>query len=286
MPERPETSRRLGWGYRLTLLATVPAMRLMTHRDWRGMEHLPRTGGVVAVTVHASNLDPLTFGHFIHGNGRVMRFLAKASLFQVPGLGALLRSARQIPVHRGTGDAADAYRSAVAAVEAGQLVAVFPEGTLTRDPDMWPMRGKTGAARIALATGAPVVPIGQWGAHRVLPRYTKRLRPWPRKVVHVWAGPPVDLDDLRGRPVDADVLREATDRIMAALVAIVAEQRGEAPPERLFDPREAGLPETGRFEPGADGPERDGPGAHGPERDGPERDGPERDGPGRDRPAA
>ncbi len=252
MVDRPETARRLGWGYRLTLLVCLPLLRLVTRRDWRGAENLPATGGVVAVTVHASNLDPLTFGHYIHGNGRVMRFLAKASLFRVPGLGALLRSAQQIPVHRNTGDAADAYRSAVAAVEAGQLVAVFPEGTLTRDPDMWPMRGKTGAARIALATGAPVVPIGQWGAHRVLPRYSKRIHPFPRKTVHVWAGPPVDLDDLRGREVDAEVLREATDRIMAALVAIVAEQRGEAPPATLFDPRAAGLPETGRYAPGHD----------------------------------
>lgn len=248
----PETGRRLGWGYRLTLNVCVPLLRLLFRRDWRGGHNLPRTGGVVVVTVHASNLDPLTFGHFIHGNGRVMRFLAKASLFTVPGLGALLRSAEQIPVHRNTGDAADAYRSAVEAVRKGQLVAVFPEGTLTRDPDMWPMRGKTGAARIALATGAPVIPVGQWGAHRVLPRYSKVIHPFPRKTVHVWAGPPVDLDDLRGREVDADLLREATDRIMAALVAIVAEQRGETPPERLFDPREAGLPETGRFDPGHD----------------------------------
>ncbi len=202
----------------------------------------------MAVTVHASNLDPLTFAHFVHGNGRVMRFLAKSSLFRVPFLGALLRSAGQIPVHRGTEDASQAFTSAVRAVEEGQLVAVFPEGTLTRDPDMWPMRGKTGAARIALATGAPVVPIGQWGAHELLPRYTARLRPFPRKTVHVWAGPPVDLDDLRGRTVDADVLHEATDRIMAALVAIVAEQRGETPPAELFDPKAAGLPETGRFD--------------------------------------
>ena len=115
------------------------------------------------------------------------------------------------------------------------------------------MRGKTGAARIALATGAPVVPIGQWGAHEVLPRYTKRLRLFPRKTVHVWAGPPVDLDDLRVRPVDSDVLREATDRIMAALVSIVAAQRGETPPRTLFDPRAAGLPETGRYDGSADG---------------------------------
>ncbi len=175
--------------------------------------------------------------------------MAKASLFSVPVLGAILRNAEQIPVHRGTGDAATAYSSAVAAVRAGRLVAVFPEGTLTRDPDLWPMRGKSGAARISLETGAPVVPIGQWGAHQVLPRYRRsvRLALGPRRTVKVWAGPPVDLDDLRGRPIDASVLREATDRIMAALVAIVAEQRGEEPPAELFDPKKAGLPETGQF---------------------------------------
>ena len=249
---RRETDQRLGWGYRLTVLVVVPLLRLLLRRDWRGMEHVPRTGGVVAVTVHASNLDPMTFAHFVHASGRVMRFLAKASLFAVPGLGALLRNAGQIPVHRGTGDAADAFTAAVAAVEAGQLVAVFPEGTLTRDPDLWPMRGKTGAARIALATGAPVVPIGQWGAHEVLPRYRRTVRLFPRRTVHVWAGPPVDLDDLRDRPVNGTVLREATDRIMAALVAIVAEQRGEQPPAELFDPKKAGLPETGHFRPTKD----------------------------------
>ncbi len=253
MAGRRETQGRLGWGYRLTVLVVIPLLRLVLRRDWRGGEHLPASGGVVAVTVHASNLDPLTFAHFVHGNGRVMRFLAKSSLFRAPLLGALLRSAEQIPVHRGTENASEAFTSAVAAVRAGQLVAVFPEGTLTRDPDLWPMRGKTGAARIALATGAPVVPIGQWGAHELLPRYSTRLRLFPRKTVHVWAGRPVDLDDLRGRPVDADVLRQATDRIMAALVAIVAEQRGEAPPAQLFDPKAAGLPETGRFEEGLGG---------------------------------
>lgn len=252
MTARAETSGRLGWGYRLAVIVFVPFLSALSRRDWRGGQHLPAAGGVVAVSTHASNLDPLTFAHFVHGNGRVMRFLAKASLFRVPGFGALLRSARQIPVHRGGDDAALAYSAAVAAVTAGQLVAVFPEGTLTRDPDLWPMRGKTGAARIALATGAPVVPIGQWGAHEILPRYSRRLRLWPRRTVHVQAGPPVDLDDLRGREVDADLLREATDRIMAALVAIVADLRDQSPPDTLFDPRSAGLPETGRFRPSGD----------------------------------
>lgn len=244
---RREPGRRLGWGYRLTVLVVLPVLRATTRRDWRGQHHVPRTGGVVVVAVHASILDPMTLAHFLHSRGRVVRFLAKANLFAVPGLGHLLRSAGQIPVHRDIRNATGAYTCAVAAVQSGRLVAIFPEGGLTRDPDLWPMRGKTGAARIALATEAPVIPVAQWGAHLLLPRRRWRVRLLPRRAVQVWAGPPVDLDDLRGRPVDAQVLREATDRIMAALVAILAQQRGEHPPAVLFDPRRAETRRTARF---------------------------------------
>lgn len=247
MSTRRETDTRLGWGYRLVLAVCIPLLRLTTRRDWRGAENLPPEGGLVLVSTHASEVDPLTLGHWVHAHGRVMRYLVKASLFRVPLLGAILRDAEQIPVHRGGGDAAEAFRSAVAAVRRGLMVVVFPEGTLTRDPDLWPMRGKSGAARIALETGAPVVPVGQWGPHRLLPRYGRVLHPFPRKTVHVWAGPPVELDDLRGRPLDQAVLAEATDRIMRALTAIVAEQRGETPPAVPFDPKAAGVPETGRW---------------------------------------
>jgi 1-acyl-sn-glycerol-3-phosphate acyltransferase len=223
-------------------------LRLLARRDWRGAQHLPATGGVVVVATHATYLDAVTAGDWVWSHGRVVKYLVKSGLFGVPVLGAVLRDARQIPVHRGGPDAARAYDDAVAAVRRGECLLVFPEGTLTRDPDLWPMRGKTGAARIALATGCPVVPVGQWGATDVLPRYAVLPRPVPRRTVHVWAGPAVDLDDLHGRS-DRDAVAEATARIMAALVGIVADQRGEEPPGRLYDPREHGVDETGRVRP-------------------------------------
>ena len=134
------------------------------------------------------------------------------------------------------------------AVRRGECVVVYPEGTLTRDPDLWPMVGKTGAARIALATGAPVIPVGQWGAHEVLPPYTIRPRLVPRKRVVMKVGDPVDLSDLSeaaGPHPSTEVINQATARIMAALVAVVEELRGAQAPVERFDPRRAGVRQTG-----------------------------------------
>ncbi len=243
-----EQRRRLGWGYRLGIGVVLPSLSVLHRRDWRGAANLPRTGGAVVVANHVTHLDTVTAGHFVWANGRVMRYLAKSSLWRNRFLGALLTSAGQIPVERGGENAALAYQAAVDVVRRGEVVIVFPEGTLTRDPLLWPMRAKTGAARIALETGCPVIPLGQWGAHRILPRYGRVIRFLPRRTVAVWAGPAVPLDDLMGRVVDADVLGLATERIMTALTAVVADQRGEVPPSTLFDPREHGLPDTGKHE--------------------------------------
>jgi 1-acyl-sn-glycerol-3-phosphate acyltransferase len=130
-------------------------------------------------------------------------------------------------------------------VRRGRLVVVYPEGTLTRDPDLWPMVGKTGAARIALSAGVPVIPVAQWGAQDILYPYAKRPSLLPRKTIHANAGPPVDLDDLRGRPITPELLREATDRIMAAVTSLLEEVRGETAPAERFDPRAAGVRPTG-----------------------------------------
>src|SRR5690606_33882994 len=138
-------------------------------------------------------------------------------LFRAPVIGRVARSSGQIPVHRNSARAKESLASAISALEAGECVAVFPEGTLTRDPDLWPMAGRTGIARLALTTRVPVVPIAQWGAHALLAPYGTVPHPFPRKNVTVVAGPPVDLSDLYVRPQDSATLREATDRVMAAL---------------------------------------------------------------------
>jgi len=216
-----------------------PPLRAMTRRDWRGVENLPTDRGFIAASNHMTNIDPLTFAHFLWDNGFAPKILAKASLFTVPVMRGVLHATGQIPVHRNTAAAGESLEAAVAAVAAGECVAVFPEGTLTRDPDLWPMTAKTGVARLALATRAPVVPVAQWGPQDLLGRYQKLLRPIPRKKVTVVAGPPVVLDDLYDRPQDTATLREATDRVMDAITALLEGIRGETAPAVRYDMRKA-----------------------------------------------
>ncbi len=209
-------------------------------RDWRDQHKIPASGGVVLVVNHISNVDPLAVGQFVAFSGRWPRFLAKESIFRVPLVGRVVRACGQIPVHRGTAAAQDALADAVTAVEDGQAVVIYAEGTITLDPDLWPMRARTGAARIALSTGAPVVPLGQWGAQDIM--YGKRIHLphlLPRKTFRLVVGDPVPLDDLRGQPLTSALLAEATDRIMASVTALVADLRGEQPPAVPFDPRAA-----------------------------------------------
>jgi 1-acyl-sn-glycerol-3-phosphate acyltransferase len=234
-----------GFWYRFAIYVLKPLLTVFTRRDWRGAENLPRTGGMVLVANHISHLDALTLAHFLYDNGLLPRFLAKAAVFDVPFVGRVVRGAEQIPVYRESQDAALAYEAAVAAVRRGECVVVYPEATLTRDPDLWPMRGKTGAARIALATGAPVVPVAQWGVQEVLAPYSTRPHLLPARTVHVLAAAPVDLSGLPDGEPTAEVLAEATDRIMAALTAAVAQLRGRTPPAVRFDPKAAGVPVTG-----------------------------------------
>lgn len=233
---------RLGFAYGLTIVILRPIMMILTKRDWRGAEHIPQTGGFVVTVNHLSNIDPITFAHFLYDNGRVPRYLAKSSLFSLPVVGWVVRNSGQIPVVRESRDATEAFRGAVVAINAGECVAVYPEGTITRDPGLWPMVAKTGAARIALSTNAPVIPVAQWGPERLLPYRAHRPSFWPRKTMQVTAGPPVFLDDLRGRAITPDVLRQATERIMGDITALLAAIRGETPPAITFDPRTAGFP--------------------------------------------
>src|SRR5215217_3364073 len=213
-------------------------IRPLTKRDWQDQHKVPKTGGVIFVINHISNADPLAVGQFLAFSGRWPRFLAKSSLFEVPILGWVLRACGQIPVPRYSPTAADALAAAIAAVEAGQAVIVYPEGTITRDPELWPMAGKTGAARICLQTGSPVTPVGQWGAQDIM--YGTKIgfpKLLPRKTLRLKAGDPVQLDDLRGQPVTSATLIEATNRIMDAITALVADLRGELPLGERYDPR-------------------------------------------------
>ena len=236
--------RKRPW-FRVAEVLLLPTLLVLTKRRWHGRHHLPRTGGVILVVNHISKIDPLTFGHFVRGAGRVPHYLAKVELFEHKLLGPIFRGTDMIPVYRGGENAGASVRAAVQALRDGHCIVVYAEATITRDPNLWPMVGKTGAARIALASGAPVIPVAQWGAHRILAPYQKRLTPFPRKTVHVRAGEPVQLADLAGREQTPEVLAEATERIMTAITAELEVIRAERAPAERFDPRKAGVAEYG-----------------------------------------
>ena len=229
---------RIGFWYRLAVVILRPPLTVVTRRDWRGAEHLPADGGVVVVTNHVSHVDPLIFAHFLYDNGKLPRFLAKEVLFRLFFVGRVLRGAKQIPVYRESADAATAFSAAVAAVRAGECVGIYPEATLTRDPDLWPMVGKTGAARVALETGAPVIPIAQWGPQEVLPPYSKRPAPVPAdhraRQGRSAGGPARDLD---GRPVDAaPAARGHRDASWLPSPSCWSRSAARRPPAVRFDP--------------------------------------------------
>ena len=232
--------RRLGFWYALAACILKPLTWAFMKRDWRGLEHVPREGGVILAANHISHADPVAIADYIvYGTGRSARFLAKSTLFKRRSfVGAVMRGASQIPVHRHSADASLALKDAVDALHRGECIAIYPEGTVSRDPDKWPMTAKTGVARLALLSGAPVVPIAQWGAERILDSYrTKGLHLLPRTTMHIVAGPPVDLSAYAGKELTADVLRSATDEVMKAITALLATLREGTPPAQPFDPR-------------------------------------------------
>ena len=226
---------RMGVPYRVAETIVWPTMMATTKREWRGQENLGRHGeGKVLAVNHISAFDPLVIVHFVHDSGRPPRILAKQSLWDVPVLGPLLTSTGQIPVSRETDPSASLAR-AEQAIGRGEAIIVYPEGTITRDPGLWPMSGRTGALRLALETGAPLIPIAQWGAQEVLAPYAKRLRLLPRKVVQVTAGAPLDVDDLRGQPITREVLEVGTNRLMDVITAMLASIRREPAPAHRLD---------------------------------------------------
>ena len=228
------TSDDLPFAYHVGMFIVRNSIHLLTKDEWRGTEHLPAEGGFLVVANHISHADPLAVARFLYDSGHPPYFLAKESLFSVPGgVGWVMRNSNQIPVRRDTTEAAEAYRLAVGAIHEGRCVVVMPESTITKDPDKWPMTGKTGAARIALETGCPVIPLAQWGTQNV--RHRTVGAGLLRVTSHMLLGPPVRLDDLRDREIDMAVLREATERILDAITAELESLRGEQAPEGRWD---------------------------------------------------
>ena len=218
-----------------------PGLRLLMKYRWRGKENFPRTGGVILAPNHLSYADwpAVALFTYVYGH-RYPVFMIKSAVFEVKVIGPLLYKLGQLPVYRGRGDAGLVLKQAEEALRAGACVVVYPEGTATRDPDLWPMVGKTGAARLALTTGAPVIPVAHWGAQEILPYGSKKPKLFPRKTVRMAAGPPVNLSAYQGQRLGASTLRAATAEVMADITGLLARIRGQQPPAVPWDPAEGG----------------------------------------------
>lgn len=226
--------RRIPPGFRAAAAVVRPALNLLMGKRWEHMDRLPE-GGFIVVANHVTEVDPLAVAHAVYSGGSTPHFLAKDSLFRLPVVGAALRGLKQIPVIRDRREAQKSLEVAREVIDEGGAIIIYPEGTLTRDPELWPMRARTGAARLALTTGAPVVPIVHWGVQDFLAPYGKVPRVLPRARYRLSVGRPVDLQDLRDGRVTRRSLAEATMRIEQALSDGVAELRGEPAPELIWD---------------------------------------------------
>jgi 1-acyl-sn-glycerol-3-phosphate acyltransferase len=214
-----------------------PGIRMMMHLDWRGQEHIPADGPVILAANHLSYMDIFAVALFADSARRYPVFLAKSSLFRIPAVGPLIGRLGQLPVNRGQADAGLVLKQAAElAARNNACVIFYPEATVTRDPEQWPMLAKTGVARLALEQDIPVVPIAHWGAQRILPYGDHVPKILPRKTVHIVAGPPVDLSEFAGQPLTNQLLRAATDKIMTAVAALVGDLRGLTPPAEFYHP--------------------------------------------------
>jgi 1-acyl-sn-glycerol-3-phosphate acyltransferase len=252
MVRAPRVRRRqpLGFSYRFTVFVLWPIMRSIVRWEFTGTERLwEAEGGIIVAPNHTSWFDPPVVAFALWQSDRPPRFLGKESVFRVPVFGSLIRNAGQIPVYRETSEARTAIRDALSALDRGECVVVYPEGTITRDPGIWPMSAKTGAVRLALTSGRPLLPMVQWGSHLVMGPYKKEFHAFPRKTIRIVVGHPVDLSDLTDRPLDSATLAIGSDRLMEAITGLLAEVRQEeAPATRMVFRKDSRA--TGDGEPG------------------------------------
>ncbi|HEU5265946.1 MAG TPA: lysophospholipid acyltransferase family protein [Jatrophihabitans sp.] len=228
---------KAGFWIRTWVVLIYPVIGLVFRIRWRHLDRVPppEAGGVIIAVNHISQVDTLLMARLVWQAGRVPRFMIKSGVFGWPVIGPMMRGAGQISVSRGTADAAQSLHDAVEAIGRGEAVVIYPEGTTTKDPDSWPMQGKTGIGRLVLLTpDTPVVPVGQWGAHRTGRRSLRRFA--RRRTASGAVGEPLDFSRYRDVAPGQRVQRQITDEIMTAIRAEVAELRGEPAPEKFFVP--------------------------------------------------
>jgi 1-acyl-sn-glycerol-3-phosphate acyltransferase len=238
----PGHGERLGWTWVIVIAVLYAPFSLLIRTRYLNLDRLPQQGPAIIVVNHVSHVDPFLVAKLVIDGARRPRFLAKDTIFDVFAVGSAMRGMGHIPVERGTIDARQSFSAAIEALRAGGVIVLHPEGTVTRDPDGWPMQGKTGAARLALLVPeVPVIPVAQWGVQEQIDLYRKKVRLVPRPHHVLSVGEPIDLSAFRGRTPDGATLRAASEVIVKRLRHDVAELRGlPEPTDDLFRWRRAG----------------------------------------------
>jgi 1-acyl-sn-glycerol-3-phosphate acyltransferase len=219
--------RRVEPWYRLAEWTLRPPIALWFNWRFEGLEHIPPEGPILVAGNHISYLDPLAHAYMLIKAGRRPRFLAKSELYGNWFVRHVLEGAGQIKVVRGTGSMAP-VEQAKQALHAGEAVIVYPEGTISRNPDYTPMQGKTGVARLTLAADVPVLPMAVWGSQHVWQREGVGSLSFGRPIV-VKAGAPIDFSQYEGRGDDPATLRKVTDTVMDELSRLVQDVRARYP---------------------------------------------------------
>lgn len=214
--------------YRAAELVLRPPFQLWFNWRLEGLDKIPTDGPAILVGNHLSYLDPFVHGYFVVRGGRRPRFLAKQELFEIAFVGTVLRGARQISVRRGSGDQSP-LDDATLAVEAGEVVVIYPEGTTTTtNADFSPGRGKTGAVRLSLATGIPILPVATWGGQYVWRKSGRQSLAFGRPI-WVVAGEPFDPAARVAGEADSRSARALTDELMDHLGHLVSDLRDRYP---------------------------------------------------------
>lgn len=211
-----------------------PLTFLLSRTRLIGLHNVPAEGPALLVFNHVSHLDPIYDAVTVHRAARVPRFLAKSSLWNVPVLKNVLTGVQQIPIYRGTADAEKSLEAAHSALENDKVLLIYPDGTITKDPQGWPMTPKVGVARLALEHDVPVIPAARWGTRDIYDHYTKKFRPLPRKQVTVKFGEPLDLSAHRAKEIDNALLREVSNLAMTRVRELLADVREEQAPAEFF----------------------------------------------------
>jgi 1-acyl-sn-glycerol-3-phosphate acyltransferase len=214
--------------YVIARYALLPPLRLWFNWHFEGLESIPRQGPIIVAGNHLSYLDAFAHACFVDEAGRRPRFLAKQELFKNWFLRTVLLGAGQIPVRRGSGDQKP-LELAARALEAGEVVVVYPEGTsVTENPDFSPARGKTGAVRLSLMTGVPILPVATWGGQYIWRKHA-RISPGFGRPLWLKAGEPFDPSAIPGSSDATGFVRDSTDRLMGDLARLVDDLRRRYP---------------------------------------------------------